>query len=95
MVKSNVNDVVLIEGENLKRMAWRIRKIDKLLVICSKDGEIRSAEIIVIKNGRKLKLGRPVNKLHPFECSTDKDEIGLGFVRDEGIKMIKVAWGVY
>ena len=84
---------MLIEDENLKKMTWRIRKIDKLLR--SKDGEIRSAEIIVIKNGRKLNLGRPVNKLYPFECSTDKDEIGLGFVRDEGTKTIKVAWGVY
>ena len=30
-------------------MDWRIGKIDQLL--CSKDGEVRSVEIVVIKNG--------------------------------------------
>ena len=54
LVKPNVNNVVMIEDKNLKRIDWRIGKIDKLL--CSKAGEIRSAEIIVIKNGQKLKL---------------------------------------
>ena len=54
MVKPNVNNVVMIEDKNLKRIDWRIGKIDKLL--CSKAGEIQSAEIIVIKNGQKLKL---------------------------------------
>ena len=60
LLKPNVSNVVLIEDKNLKRMDWRIGKIDKLL--CSKDGQVRSAEIIVIKNGWKLKLRRPVNK---------------------------------
>ena len=77
----------MIEDKNLKRIDWRIGKIDKLL--CSKAGEIWSAEI-VIKNGRKLKLWRPVNKLYPSECSMDKDEIRLRFVKDEGTKMTKV-----
>ena len=54
MVKPNVNNVVMIEDKNLKRIDWRIGKIDELLR--SKAGEIRSAEIIVIKNGWKLKL---------------------------------------
>ena len=81
----------MTEDENLKRMDWRIRKIDKLL--CSKDGEVRSAEIIVIKNERKLKLRRPINKLYPSECSTDKDKMKSKFVKDEDTKMIKMAAG--
>ena len=80
MAKPKVNDFVLIEDENLKKVDWRIGKIYKLLY--SKDGELRSAEIIVIKNGRKLKSRRPVNKLHLFECSMDKDEIKSRFVKD-------------
>ena len=93
LAKPNVNDVVLTEDENLKRMDWGIRKIYKLLY--SKDEEGRSAEVIVIKNGRKLKSRRPVNKLHLFECSADKDEIKLRLVKDEGTKIIKVARGAY
>ena len=92
LVKPNVNDVVLIEDRNFKKMDWRIGKIDELLY--SKDGEVRSAEIIVIKNGWKLKLRRPVDKLYPFECCKDKDEIKLRFVKDEDTKMIKVAGGL-
>ena len=42
LVKPNVNDVVLIEDENMKKMDWRIGKIDKLLH--SKGGEVRSPE---------------------------------------------------
>ena len=93
LVKPNVSDVEFIEDKNFKRMDRRIGKIDKLL--CSKDGEVRSAEIIVIKNGRKLKLQIPVNKLYPCECTADKDEIKWRFVKNEGTKMIEVAGGVY
>ena len=35
-VKPSINDIVLIEEENLKRMDWTIGKIDKLF--CSKNG---------------------------------------------------------
>ena len=70
-------------------MDWRIGKIDELF--CSEDGEVRSAEIAVKINGRKLKLRRPINKLYPFKCSTDKDEVKLKFVKDEGTKVIEIA----
>ena len=69
-------------------MDWRLGKIGKLL--CSEKGEVRSAEIIIIKNGRKLKLQRAVNKLYPFECSTGKDKMKLKFVKDNDTKMIKL-----
>ena len=75
----------------MKRADWRIGKIDELF--CSKDAEEWSAGIIVIKNGRKLKLLRSINKLYSFECSTDKEEMKLKFVMDEGTKMIKVGGG--
>ena len=74
-------------------MDWRLGKIGKLL--CSEKGEVRSAEIIIIKNGRKLKLQRAVNKLYPFECSTGKDKMKLKFVKDNDTKMIKLWGGVF
>ena len=74
-------------------MDGRKGKVDKLL--CSKDREVWLVEIIVIKSGQKLKLQRPINKLYPFECSTDKGKLKLTFVKDEGTKMIKVTGGVY
>lgn len=86
--RSNINIIVLIKDKNLKRMDWRLGKIGKLL--CSEKGEVRSAEIIIIKNGRKLKLQRAVNKLYPFECSTGKDKVKLKFVKDNDTKMIKL-----
>lgn len=86
--RSNINIIVLIKDKNLKRMDWRLGKIGKLL--CSEKGEVRSAEIIIIKNGRKLKLQRAVNKLYPFECSTGKDKMKLKFVKDNDTKMIKL-----
>ena len=42
----------------------------------------------MITNGWKLKLQRPIKKLYPSECSTDKDEIELRYVKGEGTKMI-------
>ena len=86
--RSNINIIVLIKDKNLKRMDWRLGKIGKLL--CSEKGEVQSAEIIIIKNGRKLKLQRAVNKLYPFECSTGKDKMKLKFVKDNDTKMIKL-----
>ena len=70
-------------------MDWSIGKIDKLL--CNKDGEVRSAEIIVIRNGRRLKFQRPIIKLYHFKCCTEKEKGKSNFVKTEGTKMIKVA----
>ena len=42
LVKPNVNDIVLIEDENMKKLDWRIEKIEKLLH--SKGGEVRSPD---------------------------------------------------
>lgn len=47
MVRPNVDDVVLNEDEDFKKMDWRIRKVDILL--CSEDGKVWSAGIIFIK----------------------------------------------
>ena len=80
-------------GQNLNRMNWRTGKTDKLL--CSKDGEVRSTETFVIKNGMKIKLRRPIYKNCPFEASMDKGDVILKFTKDEDPKMIKAAGGVY
>ena len=82
-----------MEDKNLNRMNWRTGKTDRLLR--SKDGEVRSTEIFVIKNGLKIKLRRPIKTICPFEASMAKDDVILKFTKDEGPKMIKAAGGVY
>ena len=79
------------EDQNLKRLDWKIGKINKLL--CSNNGEVRSAEDIVINRGWKIELRRPINKLYPFEYSTEKYKVKLNFVKDEGNKAMPK--GVY
>ena len=60
-VKISIVDVQL--GD---KQAWKNK-------LCSKNKEVRSTEIIVIKIRRKLKLWRPINKFYPFEFSTNKE----------------------
>ena len=66
-INPNVDDIVLVHDEKLKRSEWRMGRISKLHT--SKDGKCRSAEVIVISNGKRLTLERPINKLYPVESS--------------------------
>ena len=70
-----VGDIVLIKGEeNVPRTEWRIRKINKLLI--GKDTQVRDAELVVIsKIGEKTVCQRPMQKLIPFEITTDNHEL--------------------
>ena len=51
-IDPNIDDVVLVHDEKLKRSEWKMGRIIKLL--CSKDGKCRAAEVIVISNGKRL-----------------------------------------
>ena len=71
----NVGYIVLIkDGENVPRTQWRIGKIKRLVI--GKDAQIRGAELVVIsKTGEKTVCQRPVQKLIPFEITTDNHEL--------------------
>lgn len=65
-----------------------IRKIGKLL--CSKDGEVWSAEIIVIKNGRKFKWWNQQTNCILLNVVRNKDKVKSKFVKDQSTKLMKV-----
>ena len=71
----NVGDIVLINGEeNVPRTQWRIGKINKLVI--GKDAQVRGAELVVIsKTEEKTVCQRPIQKLIPFELTTDNREL--------------------
>ena len=70
----NVGDIVLIKGEeNVPRTKWRIGKINKLVI--GKDAQVTGAELVVIfKTEEKTICQRPIQKLIPFEITTDNRE---------------------
>ena len=71
----NVGYIVLTKDEeNVPRTQWRIGKIKRLVI--GKDAQIRGAELVVIsKTGEKTVCQRPVQKLIPFEITTDNHEL--------------------
>ena len=62
VVTPKVGDVVLIGDDRIKRSDWRVAKVENVNV--SKDGKIRSADVLT-KKTRKI-LRRPVNVLYPI-----------------------------
>ena len=73
----NVGDIVLIKNqENVPRTQWRVGKIKRLVI--GKDAQVRGAELVVIsKTGEKTVCQRPVQKLIPFEITTDNHELSI------------------
>ena len=71
----NVGDTVLIKGEeNFPCTQWYIGKINKL--VTGKDAQVRGAELVVIsKTEEKTVCQRPIQKLIPFELTTDNREL--------------------
>ena len=71
----NVGDTVLIKGEeNVPCTQWHIGKIKKLVI--GKDAQVRGAESVVIsKTEEKTVFQRPIQKLTPFELTTDYREL--------------------
>ena len=87
-ITPQIGDVVVIHEDNIRRQAWRIGKIVKLLP--SKDGQIRACELICSNNGHPGVLRRPITKLYPFEHSrsletTTKGEPAITFCDDREI----------
>ena len=78
--KKYVRDIVLFKGgENVPRTQWHIGKINKLVrkgCPIEKDDQVRGAELAVIsKTWEKIVCQRPMQKLIPFEITTDKHEL--------------------
>ena len=71
----NVGDIVLIQvEENIPRTQWCIGKANKLVI--GKDAQVRGAELVVIsKTEEKTVCQRPIQKLIPFELTTDNREL--------------------
>ena len=71
----NVEDTVLIKGEeNVPCTQWHIGKIKKLVI--GNDAQVRGAELVVIsKTEEKTVCQRPIQKLIPFELTTDNREL--------------------
>ena len=71
----NVGDIVLINGEeNVPRTQWHIGKANNLVI--GKDAQVRGAEFVVTsKTEEKTVCQRPIQKLIPFELTTDNREL--------------------
>ena len=71
----NVRDIVLVKGEEkVPRTQWSIGKINKLVI--GKDAQVRGAELVVTsKTEEKGVCQRPIQKLIPFELTTDNREL--------------------
>ena len=52
-------------------------RVNKLII--SKDDKCRTAEEVIITNGKQLKLERPVNKLYPIESSVSSAVVDHSF----------------
>ena len=60
--------MVIVFEEGLPHGKWRLGRVNK--VIPGKDGVIRGAQISVSnRNGGKVDLYRPIQKLYPLEVS--------------------------
>ena len=69
-IDPSVDDVVLVHDEKLKRGAWKMGRIQTLKF--SVDGKCRSAEVVVMSNGKRIVIERPVNLLYPIEESVSR-----------------------
>jgi len=87
----HVGDVVVVKDDNLKRIDWRIGKINELII--SKDGKIRAAQIDVASNGKVFRTKRPINKLFPIELNIEQKQIQPKFVDESDIPNLVVAGG--
>ena len=64
-VKTNINDAVMIKGDEKNRGKWKIRIIENIFL--GKDNTIRS---IKIRTGKSV-IERPIQLLYPMELHCD------------------------
>ena len=71
----NVGDIVLIKGEeNVPHTQWHIGKANKLVI--GKVAQVRGAAFVAIsKTEEKTVSRRPIQKLIPFEITTDNRKL--------------------
>ncbi|MCP4488180.1 MAG: hypothetical protein GY820_12790, partial [Gammaproteobacteria bacterium] len=72
------DSIVLIQEEHLKRAAWKLGRISKL--IKSADGQIRSAEVTLTN---KKSLIRPINLLYPLEIDSTESSVEKTMPKDQ------------
>ena len=70
-----VGDVAVIHEENVRRVKWKLGRIEKLIE--GKDGAIRGAVVrkLTDKGGKCTEIRRPIQKLYPVELSEGDEEI--------------------
>ena len=75
-----IGDIVLIEVDKVKRLNWRVARINKLI-------KSKNDVITVRNNNTRGTLRRTINRLYPFElCSeANKPETKLTFVDDRDV----------
>ncbi|CAB4041165.1 Hypothetical predicted protein, partial [Paramuricea clavata] len=66
---SQVGDVVVLHDEDLQRNKWPLARIVRVLP--SKDGLLRKVQLQITRNGKRVKLERPIQKL---TLIVEKDE---------------------
>ena len=60
-----VGDVVLVRDDKVKRNAWKLGKVEELVV--GKDQVVRETKLKVLTKGKPVWLNRPVQRLYPLE----------------------------
>ena len=71
--RARIGDIVLIKEENVPRMNWKKRTIDKL--IFGNDGLVRGVELLVYQSKKEkvTTIKRPVQLVIPFELCDPKE----------------------
>lgn len=65
-----MDDVVVIRDDNQPRTLWTLGVVDELMY--GKDGKCRGAAVCYVKNGKRLKISRLINKLYPVKYKPKK-----------------------
>ena len=85
-----VGDVVLIYESNISRAKWKIERIYELKF--STDGNVRSANVSVMVNGKKNVIVRPVNRSYPVEYNNTIDVHDENDKHSDDLEIIQVTF---
>ena len=56
-----VGDIVMLQDDDLPRNQWLLARV--IEVLPSKDGRIRKVQILLVQDGKRKLLERPIHKL--------------------------------
>jgi len=69
----SVGDIVVIHDEQLPRGLWKLGKVESLMK--GHDGQVRGVTLkTTSKDGQRISLNRPVQRLYPLEVCTESVE---------------------